>query len=60
MENILIDIETSWLNPNKVRSITIIGTKKMLFFNEMDSNEPLKIFNKYANYPKIQNFKKIL
>lgn len=58
LENILIDIETSWLNPNKVRSITIIGTKKMLFFNEMDSNEPLKIFNKYANYPKIQNFKK--
>ena len=58
LANILIDIETSWLNPNKVRSITIIGSKKMLFFNEMDSNQPLKIFNKYANYPKIQNFKK--
>jgi len=58
LENILIDVETSWLNPNKVRSITIIGSKKMLFFNEMDSREPLKIFNKYATYPKIQNFKK--
>ena len=30
----------------------------MLLFNELDFKNPIKIYNKYANYPKISNFKK--
>ena len=30
----------------------------MLLFNELDFNNPIKIYNKYITYPKIQNFKK--
>ena len=30
----------------------------MLLFNELDSKDPIKIYNKYANYPKINKFKK--
>lgn len=56
--NTFIDINNSWLSPTKVRKITIIGSKKMLLFDEMNLNEPIKIYNKYAKYPKIQEFKK--
>ena len=36
LKNINIDINNSWLNPNKERLIKIIGKKKMLSFNELD------------------------
>ncbi len=58
LNNIYIDINTSWLNPNKVRTITIVGEKKMLFFDELNLNEPLKIYNKYAKYPDMTKFDK--
>ena len=58
LNNIFIDIDTSWLNPNKVRTITIVGEKKMLFFDELNLNEPLKVFNKYAKYPDMSQFDK--
>ena len=51
-----IDINVSWLNPEKIRKIIIIGSKKMLLFDEMNHNEPLKIYNNYVNFPKIEKF----
>ena len=50
------NINNSWLNPEKIRKITIITTKKMLLFNEMDPLNKIKIYNKYAEYPKISQF----
>ena len=58
INDIFIDINNSWLNPVKVRKIIIVGSKKMLLFDEMNLVEPIKIYNKYAKYPKIQEFKK--
>lgn len=55
---IKVDINSSWLFPEKVRKIIIIGTKKMLLFNEMEPANPIKIFNKYAEYPKLSFFNK--
>ena len=42
--DIKIDINVSWLNPEKIRKIIIIGSKKMLVFDEMNSKQPLKIY----------------
>lgn len=56
--DIKVDFRSSWLNPEKIRRIIIIGKKKMLLYNEMDFQNPIKIFNKYAEYPKINKFKK--
>ena len=53
-----IEIKSSWLNPEKIRKIIIVGSKKMLLFDEMDRVNPIKIYNKYAEYPKINSFKK--
>ncbi len=55
-KNIFVDIHNSWLNPDKIRKITIITNKKMLLFDEMDPNNKIKIYNKYAKYPDISEF----
>ena len=56
--DIKIDINVSWLNPEKIRKIIIIGSKKMLLFDEMNNNEPIKIYNNYVAFPKIDKFTK--
>ena len=56
--NIKIDINVSWLNPEKLEKIIIIGSKKMLLFDEMNDKEPIKIYNNYVSFPKIDKFSK--
>jgi predicted dehydrogenase len=53
INNFFVDINNSWLNPDKIRRLTIITNKKMLLFDEMKPYNKIKIFNKYAEYPKI-------
>ena len=53
-----VEIRSSWINPEKIRKIIIIGEKKMLQFDEMDQKNKIKIYNKYASYPNIKKFKK--
>lgn len=60
LNNIKIDINVSWLHPKKEREIIIIGKKKMLIFDELEEINKIKIYNKYAYYPKVNYFKKIL
>ncbi len=55
---IKIDINVSWLNPEKIRKIIIIGSKKMLLFDEMNIDNPIKIYNNYVSFPKIDKFTK--
>tara|TARA_Y100000591_G_C21829193_1_gene698551 strand:+ start:460 stop:1443 length:984 start_codon:yes stop_codon:yes gene_type:complete len=54
--NIFIDIHNSWLNPDKVRRITVVTEKKMLLFDEMKDVNKITIYNKYASYPDISEF----
>ena len=56
--DIKIDINVSWLNPEKIRKMIIIGSKKMLLFDEMNIKEPIKIYNNYVAFPKIDKFTK--
>ena len=58
INNIRLDIKSSWLNPEKIRKIVIVGKKRMLLFDELNFQNPIKIYNKYATYPKTYNFKK--
>ncbi len=58
LDNTFIDINNNWINPTKIRKINIVGSKKMLSFDEMDLVNPIRIYNKYAKYPKIHEFNK--
>ncbi len=36
----------SWLNPKKVREITIVGDKKMVVWDDMNPLEPVRVYDK--------------
>jgi len=42
----MANIHLSWLDPHKVRKITIVGSKKMVVFDDMEASEKLKIYDK--------------
>jgi predicted dehydrogenase len=41
-------IHVSWLDPHKVRKLTIVGSKKMAVFDDLEATEKLKIYDKGA------------
>jgi predicted dehydrogenase len=41
-------IHVSWLDPHKVRKITIVGNKKMAVFDDLESSEKLRVYDKGA------------
>lgn len=57
IKNFYADINNSWLNPDKVRRLIVITSKKMLLFDEMKKLNKIKIYNKYAKYPKLSKLK---
>jgi len=42
----MANIHLSWLDPRKLRRITIVGSKKMVVFDDMEASEKLKIYDK--------------
>ena len=50
INNVKVEIKSSWINPEKTRKLIIIGEKKMLQFDEIAKNNKIKIYNKYATY----------
>ena len=43
---VLVHIEASWLNPQKRRMISVVGSDRMLTVDDMDLNEPLRVYDK--------------
>lgn len=44
-------IHNSWLDPNKIRRTTIVGSKKMLVYDDIEPNEKIKIYDKGVDKP---------
>jgi predicted dehydrogenase len=44
-------IQSSWLDPNKVRDMTVVGSKKMLVYDDIEPMEKLKIYDKHVEIP---------
>lgn len=44
-------IHSSWLDPDKVRKMTIVGSKKMLVYDDISTNEKIKIYDKGVDAP---------
>jgi predicted dehydrogenase len=44
-------LHNSWLDPAKIRRTTIVGSKKMLVYDDIDPNEKLKIYDKGVEAP---------
>ncbi len=54
-DNLVAFLHHSWLDPYKIRRMTIVGSKKMLVYNDIDPNEKIKIFDKGINAPPYYN-----
>ena len=44
-------ILNSWLDPNKVRRMTFVGSKKMLLYDDLEPLEKIKIYDKRVEVP---------
>ena len=44
-------IQSSWLDPDKVRKMTIVGSKKMLVYDDVQPTEKIRIYDKGVEKP---------
>lgn len=51
----IAQVELSWLAPSKLRRTTIVGSRKMVVYDDT-SNEPVRIFDSGVNLPDPQDF----
>lgn len=52
----MANIHLSWLDPHKLRKITIVGSKKMVVFDDMEVSEKLKIYDKGVGSPSYSTY----
>jgi predicted dehydrogenase len=45
-EDVLVNLQVSWLNPRKTRDITVVGDSQMLVLDDMNIEEPVRIYDK--------------
>ncbi|TMC04036.1 MAG: hypothetical protein E6J30_10245 [Chloroflexi bacterium] len=49
-DRVLASVHVSWLDPVKVRSVTVVGDRKMVVFDDTHPTEKLRIYDKGADY----------
>ncbi len=45
----LAQIHVSWLDPHKVRRTTLVGSRKMVVFDDMEAREKIRVYDKGVN-----------
>jgi predicted dehydrogenase len=43
-------IHVSWLDPHKIRKLTVVGSKKMAVVDDMESSEKMRIYDKGVDF----------
>ena len=46
----ICNLNVSWLSPSKLRQTTIVGSKKMLIYDDTSPTERVKIFDKGVDF----------
>lgn len=44
----MVHVHISWLDPHKTRKITVVGSKKMLVFDDLEPTDKIKLYDKGA------------
>lgn len=47
-DNVYASIQASWLNPKKVRYLTLVGSKKMVTWDDMEMSTPIAVYDQGA------------
>jgi len=53
---IMANVQLSWLDPHKIRKTTIVGSKKMVVFDDTDQSEMIRIYDKGVSNPSYDSF----
>jgi len=53
---VMAHIHASWLDPHKIRKFTVVGSKKMVVFDDMESTEKLRVYDKGFDWEKKSNY----
>ena len=43
---VIAHVHASWLDPSKVRLLTVVGSKKMVIFDDVDPEARIKVYDK--------------
>ncbi len=46
--DVLANVQVSWLDPHKIRKLTLVGSDQMAVFDDLEPNEKLRIYDKGA------------
>jgi predicted dehydrogenase len=49
-DNVMAHLHVSWLDPHKIRKITVVGDKKMAVLDDMQATEKLRIYDKGVDF----------
>lgn len=49
----LAHCHVSWLDPHKVRRFTVVGSKKMAVFDDMESREKIRVYDAGVDFPQV-------
>ena len=44
--NVLVHIQASWLDPSKTRRMTVVGSQRMIVYDDVDNEGKIKIYDK--------------
>jgi len=53
---VIADLQVSWLAPSKVRNITVVGSDKMIIYDDTSSYEKVRIFDSGVDYSEPETF----
>ncbi|MFZ1947101.1 MAG: Gfo/Idh/MocA family oxidoreductase [bacterium] len=48
--DVMAHLHVSWLDPRKIRQVTVVGDHKMAVLNDMETTEKLRIYDKGVNF----------
>lgn len=52
----IANVHLSWLAPTKVRRMTLVGSRRMVVYEDTDYEEPIKIYDKGVTLPDPEDF----
>ena len=56
----MLNLHVSWLDPHKIRRITVVGSKKMAVFDDAEGTEKLRIYDKGVQKPSYESYGDLL
>lgn len=51
-DNLVAFVQSSWLDPDKIRRMTVVGSKKMMVYDDVQPTEKIRIYDKSVEKPK--------